>query len=73
VVWEWQEDVGSYFGEVVVTEEGQTVFYRVWLEDERSIAAKMHIYTAHDLAGVASWVRGLELPGIWDILAVHFR
>lgn len=72
VVWEWDDIVGSYFGEVVVTEDGQTVFYRVWLEDERSISTKMHIYNAHDLAGVASWVRGLESPGVWDVLGSHF-
>jgi len=72
VEWEWDATIGSYFGEVVVTEEGQTIFYRVWLEDERSIAAKMQIFSANDLAGVGSWRRGLEAPAIWDILAVYF-
>jgi len=72
VNWVWDADIGSYFGEIAVLEEGQTIIYRVWLEDEASIAAKMHLFTYHNLIGVSSWLRGLETPGTWDVIAAHF-
>ena len=71
VEWEWDAEVGSYFGEVAVFEDSQTVIYRVWLEDVRSINTKMQIFVAHDLAGVAGWRRGLEEPEVWTTIA-HF-
>ena len=68
VAWVWDSEVGSYYGEVALVEDGEAVLYRVWLEDARSITAKMQIYRAFDLAGVASWRRGFETPDIWDII-----
>ena len=72
VDWEWDAEIGSYYGEVGAIEDGEAVLYRVWLECERSIAAKMQIYVVHDLAGVASWRRQFETEGVWDVLARHF-
>jgi len=72
VEWEWDSEIGSYYGEVGGIEDGEAVVYRVWLECERSITAKMQVYVVHDLAGVAGWRRGFETEGIWDILARHF-
>ena len=72
VEWVWDSQVGSYYGEVAVIEDGQAVRYRVWLEDARSIEAKMQIYLVYDLAGVGIWRRGFETPDIWNILGQHF-
>jgi len=66
--WEWDSSIGSYYGYFITVEDGETVKYRVWLEDERSIAAKMQIYAVYDLAGVAGWRRGFESAGVWEVL-----
>lgn len=73
VEWEWLEDFGSYYGEIAIMEDGVTVVWRVWLECERSIGAKMQLFAAHNLAGVAGWARGLETPRVWDRLEPFFR
>ncbi len=65
---EWIEDLGCYYGEYTRKEGSKTLVYKLWLEDERSIAEKLKIYEANNLAGVASWKRGLEKPGIWGII-----
>jgi spore germination protein YaaH len=68
VVWEWDAYYASYFGEVLVTEDGIPVRWRVWLECERSMRAKLHLVDVHGLAGTAGWQLGLETPGIWDTI-----
>ena len=62
---EWDPVIGSYYASFT-DEEGIT--YRIWVECERSIEEKLHIFTNHDLAGVASWRRGLETNGVWEII-----
>jgi len=69
VEWVWDPILGSYYGVVNAVEDGEVVFYRVWLVDERSIRETMHIFAANDLAGVASWALGQEAPGVWDVLS----
>ena len=58
----WDSEIGSYY--VNFTDDYAT--YRIWLECERSISEKMRIFREHELAGVASWRRGLESPGVWQ-------
>ncbi|OCT14689.1 glycosyl hydrolase [Paenibacillus pectinilyticus] len=41
---------------------------RIWLEDEISIKARAALVAKYDLAGVASWRRGFELPASWQVL-----
>ena len=43
--------------------------YKVWIEDEKSLALKAELAKKYDLAGVAAWRKGFEKPGIWN--AVH--
>lgn len=60
----WMEEAGQYFAEY---QKGDAT-YKVWLEEEESIDAKMkRIYDAQ-LAGVASWRLGFETSNIWDII-----
>nr|WP_173812703.1 glycosyl hydrolase family 18 protein [Dendrosporobacter quercicolus]NSL47732.1 glycoside hydrolase [Dendrosporobacter quercicolus DSM 1736]SDM78933.1 Copper amine oxidase N-terminal domain-containing protein [Dendrosporobacter quercicolus] len=60
----WLADKGQYYTEY--TKEGKT--YRIWLEDEKSIALKANLAGKYQLAGAASWRKGFEQPAIWDIL-----
>ena len=72
-MWEWDADYGSYFGEVGDIEDSEFIVYRVWLEDERSIRAKMQIVVANGLAGVASWSRGFETPEVWNVIGHYLN
>ncbi len=55
----WLEGLGCYYAEYVTTEDkdGVTrdVKYRVWLEDESSLEAKLKLVDKYDLAGVSGW------------------
>lgn len=64
----WKEEYGSYYGEFTTEEYGELVTYKAWLEDERSIGVKMQLVPKYDLRGVASWSRGLETPGTWEVI-----
>ncbi|WP_232277488.1 glycosyl hydrolase family 18 protein [Paenibacillus sp. 481] len=41
---------------------------RIWIEDERSIKARIDLAKRLDLAGVAAWARSLGNAEIWDII-----
>lgn len=47
------------------TDEGLN---RIWIEDETSIRARAELVKKYGLAGVASWQRGFQKPGIWQVL-----
>lgn len=53
--------------------EEDGVTYRVWLENERSVLARIGLAQRYRLAGVASWRRGFEKPGIWEVIASHLN
>jgi spore germination protein YaaH len=40
--------------------------YRIWVEDERSIALRLELVKRHNLAGAAFWRKGFEKPELWD-------
>jgi len=42
--------------------------YRIWLEDQKSIALKANLVHKYGLAGAASWRKDFEQPEIWDVL-----
>ncbi|WP_241242955.1 glycosyl hydrolase family 18 protein [Paenibacillus whitsoniae] len=41
---------------------------RIWLEDEDSLKSRLEIVKKYDLAGIATWRRGFEVPATWPIL-----
>lgn len=41
-------------------------FYQVWMEDLESLQARLNIINTLDIAGVASWKLGQEVPEVWD-------
>ena len=62
-------DTGCNYAEYESNEEGDEAVYRIWLEDERSIAEKIKLIDRYGLAGAACWRRGLESDGTWDVIA----
>lgn len=65
----WDEDVSQYFG--TYEKEGST--YKIWLEDEKSIAEKVKLVTKYNLAGVAAWKLGLEKDSIWSVITENLQ
>ncbi len=45
-----------------------SVKYQLWLEDEESIAAKLSVMTAQDIAGVAVWRLGYGTESVWNLI-----
>jgi spore germination protein YaaH len=60
----WDDDTGMNYGEY--TADGVT--YKMWLEDETSLEAKMKAVTESKVAGVAFWKLGLEDSAVWDMI-----
>lgn len=65
----WLEDVGQYYGEVV--KNGIT--YKMWLEDEASIEAKLKLMQEYKLAGAAFWSSDLDNTSIWDVIIKYIN
>jgi spore germination protein YaaH len=61
----WDEECAQYYAEKA---EGNTL-YKVWLEDEASIQAKLDLMRANHLGGVACWKLGLEKKSVWDVIS----
>jgi len=40
------------------------------LEDENSIRLKVRLANKYDIAGVASWRKGFEKSGVWDVISL---
>jgi len=63
---QYDEKSGQFYGEYFDQEENAR--YKVWLEDESSMAKRVDLVHKYQLAGVASWRRGFEKPVIWDVI-----
>lgn len=61
----WSEDLSQYYAEY---EEGHSLM-RVWLEEEKSIEAKLEVMKNYDLGGIACWRMGLEEDWVWNVIA----
>lgn len=42
--------------------------YKVWVEDETSIEAKLKLMKENELAGVAAWRLGFESSDVWELI-----
>ncbi|WP_248928265.1 glycosyl hydrolase family 18 protein [Paenibacillus hamazuiensis] len=60
----YQEETGQNY---VQYKEGSKTM-KIWIEDETSMKARMEIVKKYDLAGVASWKRGLESSNMWPLI-----
>lgn len=61
----WDDEAGQYVAEGMA--DGK--HYSIWLEDERSMSARMELIRGYQIAGVAAWCLGLESDSVWDIIA----
>jgi len=61
---QWLDDQGQYYSEY--QQDGKR--YRIWFEEERSLALKADLVDKYQLAGIASWRKGFEKQSIWTVL-----
>jgi spore germination protein YaaH len=64
---QWEEESCQYYLEW----ETQSGTYKIWLEEERSISAKLSVMSAHEIGGVAVWRLGYGNEKIWDLLNAY--
>lgn len=60
----WDSKLGQYY----FSYEENGFLYRVWQEEQRSLAHKAQLVSCYNLAGIASWRRGFERPETWQTL-----
>ena len=61
---QWKDDVKQYY--VEYQEGGNTK--KMWIEDITSLKEKVSLIKKHNLAGVASWQKGMETDEVWQML-----
>ncbi|QHQ60083.1 glycosyl hydrolase family 18 [Anaerocolumna sedimenticola] len=65
----WDDQTGQYYGEY--KKDGAT--YKIWLEEEDSIEAKLKLINKAGVAGIACWKLGLEKESIWEIINKYLK
>ncbi len=60
----WDAAAGQNY--IEFSENG--VRYRLWVEDEASMAARVTLVERYGLAGLAAWRRGFEVPEVWEVI-----
>ena len=65
----WQDDIAQYYGEF--TEDGTK--YQIWMEDTKSLSAKLMEMQKNNLAGGAFWKLGFEPSSIWDTIITYMN
>ena len=63
----WDDVTKQYYGEY---ERGGSV-YKIWLEEDKSIEAKMELINEANVAGIAGWKLGLEKSSVWNIIVKY--
>ena len=61
----WKDDVKQNY--VEYTRSGAT--YKIWIEDDKSIAAKCDLVNDYNLAGAAYWSKDRETPSVWNVIS----
>jgi spore germination protein YaaH len=65
----WDDKTGQYYGEY--EKDGAT--YKIWLEEEDSVEAKLKLINKAGMAGIACWKLGLEDSAVWDIINKYVK
>ncbi len=60
----WDEQAGQYYAEY----EKDEGFYKIWLEDSKSMEQRVSLVNRYHLAGISGWKLGLEAPETWKII-----
>ena len=58
----WHDEAGQYYAE---WKDGKDKM-KIWLEEERSLAAKLGLVEKDEVAGIAFWKLGLERKAAWN-------
>lgn len=66
---EWDEETSQNYAEY----ERDGVTYKVWLEDDASITAKMQAIQGYNIAGIAGWKLGLQNNSVWSIISEYLK
>lgn len=61
----WDDNLKQYVAQY--TRNG--VSYKAWLEDEKSLDAKLSLVDKYDLAGAAYWRKDFEPDSIWNMIS----
>ena len=65
----WDEETQQNYAEW--TADGNT--YKIWLEDEQSLEAKLKVMQEYDLAGAAEWKLGFEKSDVWALISQYLN
>ncbi len=60
----WNDNLKQYY--VEYTQNGAV--YKMWIEDLKSISAKLDLINKYKLAGAAYWEKDRESPEVWNIV-----
>ena len=60
----WDDELKQYYVEY---QDGEYT-RKMWIEDVESLKAKVSLVNENDLAGVASWQKGMETDDVWPML-----
>ena len=63
----WDNEVQQYVAEGIVG----GIKYSIWLEDEKSIEAKMKVVRESGIGGIAAWELSSAKSTIWDIIKMN--
>lgn len=61
--------VDEQTGQRYIETKVDNTVYKIWVEDEFSLAKRIELMKKYRLAGVAAWRRGFEKDGTWSVLA----
>lgn len=61
---QWNDDLKQYYVEY----KDNSYTKKIWIEDEKSLEAKISLINKNNLGGVASWEKGMETDNFWTFL-----
>ena len=64
---QWDEETKQYYGQY----ESAGALYKMWLEEDESMEAKMQLIHEANVAGVSAWKLGLEKQSIWNVIVKY--
>lgn len=65
----WKDDVKQYYVEY----QKNNTTYKMWLEEEKSIQAKLELMKQYNLAGAAYWQKDFEADNIWNMIQEELK
>ena len=66
---EWDEETCQNYAEWT----SGNATYQIWLENAKSLEAKLQVMSAYQLGGIAEWKLGLETPDVWTLIENYVK